>query len=109
MFSKKKEIVKKEIVNSNEINTNREQYINPEIQNEEINQEDSQLIIYNDGNKNTSYRYYRKEIYINDDNNNQTNATNLKKKIYKRVKTDLFKPHTQKAHLSYCIYREGNS
>ena len=109
MFSKKKEIVKKEIVNSNEINTNREQYINPEIQNEEINQEDNQLIIYNDGNKNTSYRYYRKEIYINDDNNNQTNATNLKKKIYKRVKTDLFKPHTQKAHLSYYIYREGNS
>ena len=86
-----------------EISPNLEQQICPSIPTEEMDNESDLLIINNDDTQNTNYRYYQKEIHINE--NNKKTEINMKKPIYTKVRSDSFKPPFQKAKISKYIYR----
>ena len=100
MYSKKQDPIRKEIKLSKENDTNLEQISNSNPPPEEINPETELLIINNDEEPKMNYRYYQKKLYINDNNK----KTFLKKQIYKKIRSDSYKPANQKAQISNYIY-----
>ena len=90
MYSKKNDLIRKDIQSGNETNTNIEKNNNLSIPIEEINQQSELLIINKDVEPKTNYRYFQKEIYIND--NNKKTALMKKKPIYTKVRSDSYKP-----------------
>ena len=95
MYSKKQDPIRKEIKLSKEIDTNLEQ-----ISNSNPPEETELLIINNDEEPKMNCRYYQKELYINDNNK----KTFLKKQIYKKIRSDSYKPANPKAQISNYIY-----
>ena len=100
MYSKK---INKEIIYPNENNINIEEQINPSFQKEEYNQETDLLVINNEEEPKTNYRYYQKEFYINDDNS-QKIINNLKKRTYGNILYEPYKPKNRRVQISNYIY-----
>ena len=103
MNPKNKEIIKKEIKLTNEVSSNMQKQISQSIPTEDNIIQSDLLIINPDEIPNTNYRYYQKEIYIN--NKNKKNPSNIKKQIYTKVRSDSHKQPFQKAQISSYIYR----
>ena len=102
MNNKKNEIVNKEIKFPNELPSNLQNPISQFIPSEDNNQAAELLIINNDDKPKTNYRFYQKEIFVN---NKRKTHFNGKKQIYAKVRSDSYKPLSQKVQISSYIYK----
>jgi hypothetical protein len=99
MYSKKRY---NEVYIQNENNNNYDQQINPSIQVEDNNQESDLLVINNDEDPYTNYRYYQKEMFLND-GSSQAIPNNLKNQIFANVRVEPYK-RRHRAQISNYIY-----
>ena len=102
MNNKKNEIVNKEIKFPNELPSNLQNPISQFIPSEDNNQAAELLIINNDDKPKKNYRFYQKEIFVN---NKRKTHFNGKKQIYAKVRSDSYKPLSQKVQISSYIYK----
>ena len=102
MNNKKKEIINKDIKFPNELPPHSQDPIPQSIPSEENNQASELLIINNDDRPKTNYRFYQKEISVN---NKRKTHFNAKKPIYAKVRSDSYKPLSQKVQISSYIYK----
>ena len=104
MYSQKKEIIRNDIQIPNEINSHLDNQLPQSNPPEDINLPNELLIINNDEDPQTNYRYYQKEINISDKNKKITPVPIFKKRIYNKIRSDSYKPRAQKAQISNYIY-----
>ena len=99
MHSLKKEVIRNDIqmLNDNQI---------PQLNSSQNNE---LLIINNDEEPKTNYRYYQKEINISNNNKKIEQPPFFKKRIYKKIRSDSYKPRVQKAQISNYIYHTGKN
>jgi hypothetical protein len=102
MNNKKNEIINKEIKSPNELPPHPQNPISQSVPSEENNQASELLIINNNDRPKTNYRFYQKEISVN---NKRKTHFNTKKPIYAKVRSDSYKPLTQKVQISSYIYK----
>ena len=104
MYSQKKEIIRNDIQIPNEINSHLDNQLPQSNPPEDINLPNELLIINNDEDPQTNYRYYQKEINISDKNKKIAPVPIFKKRIYNKIRSDSYKPRAQKAQISNYIY-----
>ena len=88
--------------------SNMEKQISTPLLKEGMNLQSKLLInIDNKEQNDTNYKYIKKEIIINN-NNDRQKPINMKKQIYKKIRYETFKPSIQKAQISKFIYKTEN-